>query len=184
MRILKIIYIRLKLYINEIVPYIKWRKICTYKFFKVTFAKDVTLHAENSGHLTFWGAAHISARTDIVALDGSKIEIGNNFYVNRNSTIVSRYGISIGNNCMFGESVFIYDHDHEHIVGNKPFKHQGFIGAPISIGNNVWIGSHVFIGKGVNIGDNVVIGAGSVVIKSIPANSLARSTSRIQITSL
>ena len=41
------------------------------------------------------------------------------------------------------------------------------------IGNNVWIGSGANILPGVSIGDNSIIGAGSVVIKDIPANSVA-----------
>jgi putative colanic acid biosynthesis acetyltransferase WcaB len=41
------------------------------------------------------------------------------------------------------------------------------------IGNNVEIGSNVCIIGPVRIGDNVTIGAGSVVIKNIPAGSIA-----------
>lgn len=44
---------------------------------------------------------------------------------------------------------------------------------PIYIGNNVWIGGNVVINPGVTIVDNAVIGSGSVVTKSIPANSVA-----------
>lgn len=42
-----------------------------------------------------------------------------------------------------------------------------------TIGNNVFIGCNVCIIGGVHIGDNVSIGAGSVVVKDIPANSIA-----------
>jgi hypothetical protein len=44
---------------------------------------------------------------------------------------------------------------------------------PVSIGNNVWIGGGVQILPGVTIGEHVTIGAGSVVVKDIPANSVA-----------
>lgn len=44
---------------------------------------------------------------------------------------------------------------------------------PITVGNNVWIGGNVCVLPGVTIGDNCVIGAGSVVVKDIPANSVA-----------
>lgn len=43
----------------------------------------------------------------------------------------------------------------------------------VSIGNNVYIATNVTVLKGVTIGDNCIIGAGSVVNKSIPANSVA-----------
>lgn len=41
------------------------------------------------------------------------------------------------------------------------------------IGDNVTLGVNVSIIGGVTIGNNVVIGAGSVVVKDIPANSVA-----------
>ena len=46
-------------------------------------------------------------------------------------------------------------------------------GKPITIGNNCWIAGNVTICGGVTVGDNCVIGAGSVVTRSIPANSFA-----------
>ena len=41
------------------------------------------------------------------------------------------------------------------------------------IGNHVYILSNACVIGNVNIGDNVIIGAGSVVTKSVPANSIA-----------
>jgi acetyltransferase-like isoleucine patch superfamily enzyme len=43
----------------------------------------------------------------------------------------------------------------------------------IEIGNNVFIGMDTLILPGVKIGDNCVIGAGSIVTRSIEANSVA-----------
>ena len=48
-----------------------------------------------------------------------------------------------------------------------------FTGTPVKIEKNVWVGSGVTILPGVTIGDNSVIGAGSVVVKDIPANTIA-----------
>jgi len=43
----------------------------------------------------------------------------------------------------------------------------------VKIGDNVWLGENVTICKGVTIGNNCIIGIGSIVTKSIPANSVA-----------
>lgn len=43
----------------------------------------------------------------------------------------------------------------------------------IKIGRDGWIGRGLFIGSGVEIGDKCVIGADSVVVKSLPSNSIA-----------
>lgn len=44
---------------------------------------------------------------------------------------------------------------------------------PVLVENNVWLGEGVKVLKGVTIGENSVIGAGSVVVKSVPANVIA-----------
>jgi acetyltransferase-like isoleucine patch superfamily enzyme len=45
--------------------------------------------------------------------------------------------------------------------------------SPVTIEKNVWLGEDVKVMKGVTIGENSVIGAGSIVVKSIPANVVA-----------
>jgi acetyltransferase-like isoleucine patch superfamily enzyme len=77
--------------------------------------------------------------------------------------------ITIGENCLFGENVKIYDHNHR-FKSTSLIKDQGYTTAPITIGRNVWVGSDVTILKGVTVGDNSVIGAGCVISENIPAN--------------
>lgn len=115
---------------------------------------------------------HVRKGTDLEACDGATLTIGNNFFINKNSSIVARYGITIGDNCMIGESTSIMDHNHTFDNLSTPFKSQGYIGKKILIGDNVWIAGRVFIGQGVSIGDNVVIGANTIVTKDIPSNSV------------
>lgn len=43
----------------------------------------------------------------------------------------------------------------------------------VVIGNNIYFGTNITVLKGVTIADNCVIGAGSIVTKSIPANSVS-----------
>lgn len=47
------------------------------------------------------------------------------------------------------------------------------IARPVLIEDGVWIGGGSTIPPGVTIGKNSVIGAGGVVVKHIPANSIA-----------
>lgn len=53
-------------------------------------------------------------------------------------------------------------------IGNK-FNDNNLL--PV-IGNNVTVGANVCIIGDIIVGDNVIIGAGSVVVKSVPSNSI------------
>lgn len=90
--------------------------------------------------------------------------------------------ISIGDNSQFGESVKIYDHNHQYRNLNLLINQQGYVKGKVIIGSNCWIGSNVVILKDVVIGDNVVIGAGCVIFKSIPSNSIVYNNQNLTVT--
>lgn len=102
---------------------------------------------------------------------GYNIEIGDNFFANVNFVVLDGAKVTIGNNVFVAPNVGLYTAGHplDFELRNEGFEYA----RPIAIGNNVWIGAHVAVLPGVSIGDNVVIGAGSVVVKDIPANTLA-----------
>lgn len=79
--------------------------------------------------------------------------------------------IEIGNNVLFGANSTITDTDWH---GIAPDERRGpGASAPVVIEDNVWIGLNAIVLKGVTIGRNSIIGAGSIVVKSIPANVIA-----------
>lgn len=101
----------------------------------------------------------------VTAKDFASIEIGDNCGFSGVS-IDSYYKIRIGNNVTIGAETQIFDADgHADILGTED--------EPVVIEDNVFIGMRCIIMKGVTIGENSIIGAGSIVSKSIPANSIA-----------
>ncbi len=103
---------------------------------------------------------------------GFHIYTGENVYINFNCVILDVGNVIIGNNVMIGPNSAIYAVGHP--IHPAP-RIQGKLdyGRDVVIGNNVWIGGNCVINPGVHIGDNTVIGAGSVVIRDIPANTVA-----------
>lgn len=81
--------------------------------------------------------------------------------------------ITIGDNVDMNKNFTIMTHDWGSFVFRA--KYHDFINATgrVVIGNNIYFGTDVIVLKGVTIGDNCIIGAGSIVTKSIPANSVA-----------
>ena len=105
-----------------------------------------------------------------------EIDIGNNVAIGYDCHITAINKIKIGNNCLLGRLITITDNSHgdnsDESLNLPPIKRPLYTKGAVIIGNNVWIGDKVTILPGVTIGDNVVIGANSVVVKSIPPNSV------------
>lgn len=114
-----------------------------------------------------------------ISLNGY-LKIGKGCFFNRGFSLTSFIGVTIGDDCIFGENVSIYDHNHR-FNSKCLIKEQGFTYGNVIIGDNCWIGSNVTILKGVTIGDNVVIGANCVISESIPSNSIVRCNQALDI---
>ncbi|MGE6353876.1 acyltransferase [Flavobacterium sp. NPDC079362] len=100
------------------------------------------------------------------------IIIGNNFFANYNCFFsANKEDIVIGDDCLLGPDVLIINSNHD-FQTNILVREQANLAKKISIGNNVWIGAKSVILPGVSIGDNAVVAAGSIVNKSIEANTL------------
>jgi acetyltransferase-like isoleucine patch superfamily enzyme len=137
-------------------------------------------HANSS--LKFGKNVQFRNNISIRVIDDSKLSIGNDVFFNNGCSINCMYDIQIGDNSLIGESVKIYDHNHQYRNNNSLINSQGYVKNKIVIGENCWIGSNVIILKGVNIGDNVVIGAGCVIFKSIPSNSVVYNNQNLAVT--
>ena len=130
---------------------------------RVKIGDNVMLGYELSPH--FYGFyILIQARSK-----NSTISIGSNTIFSNDITIIAESEIIIGERCLIGDRLTIYDHDGHEIDPSTRRRSFGKA-APVNIGNNVWIGSVVTILKGVKVGDNSIIAANSVVTKDVPAN--------------
>ena len=110
-----------------------------------------------------------------------RIKIGKGCFFNNGCSLNCKDTITIGDHCLFGENVKLYDHNHVYQDITQPIAVQGFTTAPIRIGNNCWIGSNVTILKGVEIGGNTIIGANCLIYKSIPEGSIVTLSQELNI---
>ncbi len=106
--------------------------------------------------------------------------------------------IEIGNYCLVSWNVGIADSDFHPIdpverrrdaIALAPYYKERPPRPPIRtaavrIGDNVWIGMNAIILKGVTIGENAVIAAGSVVSKSVAANTIVAGNPAVVVKEL
>lgn len=139
--------------------------------FKNRIEKKVYFKTLNKGKITINNKSHICKYGSIEAISG-EIYIGKRVFINDNIKVVSMEKVSIGDDCIIGPNVCIYDHDHKFKEINKLIKDQGFLCKEICVKEDVWIGANCIITKGVTIGKHSVIAANSVVTKDIPEYSV------------
>ena len=102
---------------------------------------------------------------------GGNVLIGENTFIGPNVIIYGHGYVTIGDNCLVAMGCKIIAANHTYALGTN-INMQKNIFKPIVIGNDVWIGADTKVLAGVIIGDGCVVAAGSVVTKSIPANTI------------
>ncbi len=125
------------------------------------------------------GYAYLEARRE-----DSKITIGERTFINNSANIIAdKTTISIGNDCLIGQSVNIFDSDF-HGLELENRNNGVYECSPVNIGDNVFIGANVTILKGVNVGEGSVIANGSIVIKDVEPFSIVAGIPAKKVRSL
>lgn len=130
------------------------------------------LQIYGDGVLVIGKNCQIPAGCDLTVLRQGKIVLGERVIMNKYCLISSLGSITIGDNCLIGPGVKIFDNNHR--FSKKLGASKDLSIGTIRIGNNCWIASNAVIIKGADIGDNCVISAGCVINGRIPAGSIVR----------
>jgi maltose O-acetyltransferase len=97
---------------------------------------------------------------------GCNISVGDEFYANAGVVILDVCPVTIGHRCLIGPQAGLYAATHPL---ERSIRRSGLeLGAPITIGDDVWIGGHAVINPGVTIGSDVVVASGAVVTRDVP----------------
>ena len=103
-----------------------------------------------------------------------KIIIGSRVSATGNVTISACLEVVLEDDVMLASNIFISDATHGYDTVDIPFKYQPLQDPKkIVIGKGSWIGQNCVIAPGVIIGEYCIIGANSVVLKSLPARTIA-----------
>ena len=89
------------------------------------------------------------------------IEIGSNVFINSNSLLMARGGITIEDDVMLAANVQLLSNNHDE------YDRQVLLFKPIHIKKGAWIGAGASILPGVTIGKYAIVGAGAIVTKDV-----------------
>jgi acetyltransferase-like isoleucine patch superfamily enzyme len=143
-------------------------RIRRYPYSSISIGNNCTFNS--SKHSDFFGL--VKPCTFVTLNRNAKIIIGDK--VGATGVVIgSASRVQIGNNVLIGACSAIFDTDFHNPDPNIRLQHDVMPSRPVIIEDNVYMGFNCLILKGVTIGENSVIGANSVVINSIPRNSIA-----------
>lgn len=108
---------------------------------------------------------HFMPRVRMLSPGG--VKIGNYVFINHDTDLSGRGGLTIGNHVKIGPFCNILSVDHEYRSWTKPMDSQGTTPGPIKIGDDVWIAAGVVITPGITIGRGAIVGANAVVTHDI-----------------
>lgn len=134
---------------------------------RVTFTGTTHLRMRRQGRVTIGDGVSLGTEVWLVAANDTELRIGRDTIIGSYCILNGGHGVRIGEKCWFAAFVYVNTSDHR-IARDRPIQEQGYVGAPVAIGDDSWIGGHAFISKGVTAGTGAVIGAGSVVTRDVP----------------
>ncbi len=138
----------------------------------VSLDGNTYIRIRKHGQIVIGDGVRVGKEVWLVAANDCELRVGEKAILGSYSIFNGGHGIKIGANCIFAGFVYFNTSDHGFKRGAL-IQEQGFFGAPIEIGEDVWLGGHVFVSKGTRIGHGCVIGAGSVVLKDVPDYKIA-----------
>ncbi|MBC6935210.1 MAG: acyltransferase [Chloroflexi bacterium] len=101
------------------------------------------------------------------------ITVGQNCFFGEYTCIRGQGGVKIGDGVYTGTQVNIAAVNHVFADPNRFIREQGITADGITIEDDVWLGSNATVVDGVTIGRGSIVGAGAVVTKDIPPYSIA-----------
>ena len=90
-----------------------------------------------------------------------RVKIGDNVFINSNSLLMARGGITIEDDVMIAANVQLLSNNHDE------YDRQVLTCKPIHIKKGAWIGAGASILPGVTIGENAIVGAGAILTKDV-----------------
>ena len=130
---------------------------------------ETRLLVDKDATLRYDGWTMIGYGSDIEIFPNAILSFGGGGATNIGATIICGERIEIGKNTMLGRHITIRDNNGSHYMNRQGYKNT----RPVIIGDKVWLTEQCTVMPGVKIGDGAIIGALSLVVRNIPAYSLA-----------
>ncbi len=138
----------------------------------MTLCGRTYIRLRKNGRIAIGNGVSTGTEVWFVGANDAVLAVGDGTIIGSYCILNGGHGLRLGAHCILAAFVYFNSSDHG-FARRDLIQQQGFVGAPIEVGDDAWIGGHVYVGKGVTIGRGSVIGAGAVVVRDIPEYKVA-----------
>lgn len=98
-----------------------------------------------------------------------RLIVGDHVWIGEEVAILSLAPVTLGSHVCLSQRAYLCTGSHDWKVETFDLQTK-----PIVVENQVWVAAQAFIGPGVTLGEGSVVGAGAIIMKPVPARSMAR----------
>jgi acetyltransferase-like isoleucine patch superfamily enzyme len=104
---------------------------------------------------------------------GAAVSVGAHARLGERCVVAAHERVEIGIGARLGDEVVLIDFDHDRSDVEQPVREQGFLTAPVVIGERAVIGASAGVLRGVSVGAGARVGVRAVVTHDVPAGARA-----------
>lgn len=132
---------------------------------------DLEFYIRENGQIKLADSIQMDGEVHLTAANNAVLSIGRGTRICTHFTVNAGESVTIGRNCLIPDFCHINASDHKIDIG-EPFLKQGYVHAPVTIGDDVMFGAFTCIKRGAEVEDGVVMGYHSVVAGKIEKNTI------------
>lgn len=134
---------------------------------EVEFRRNVEIRVHQEAQILIGNNIRIDRGVRLLATNKSIIKIEDSVRIGLYTVMNGGANIEIGRKSLISGFIYLQTSMHGHAKKELSMQDQGYIHAPIRLGEDVWLGAGAVILPGVTIHQGAVVGSNAVVTKEV-----------------
>lgn len=135
----------------------------------VELRSGVEIRVHGKARVSIERGSRIDRGVRILAANEAQIHIHEGARIGLYSVLNGGDSIAVGRKALLSGYVYLQTSMHAHGAPGVAIQDQGYLHAPVVLGDDAWLGTHAVIMPGVTVGKGAIVGSNAVVTKDVDA---------------
>lgn len=133
----------------------------------VQFRSGVEIRVHGRARVVIGDGVRVDRGVRILAANDALVEIGKGARIGLYSVFNGGDSITVGGGVLVSGFVYLQTSMHAHDAVETQIRDQGYVHAPITVGDGAWLAAHVVVMPGVTVGPGAIVGSNAVVTHDV-----------------